>query len=204
MKSINFTEQMFRAVIDGRKTQTRRIMKPQIGDCKKSCSGRGSCNFKFVDNGLLEGCDCYDVHKPRYKVGETVYLKEPYCVISERLNSLIYKFDNKPIFDDVKWKNKLFMPEKYARYFIEITAVRCERLQDISGEDCIREGIFKTHYTDGKGWVHYDHRKRAVPTSSWCQTPKKAFECLIYEIYGFEVWEANPFVWVYEFELIKN
>jgi hypothetical protein len=146
MKGIIFTEPMFHKVASGEKTQTRRIIKPQpdfISD-----------NFHWAkkNNG--------DVILPRYKPGETLYLKEPYAFAalhgfeeiyddydivypcpSENV-PIVYKYSSyKHIFvRKTIWQNKLFMPAKYARHFIEITGVRCERLQDISDEDCLKEG----------------------------------------------------------------
>ncbi|MCC8153091.1 MAG: hypothetical protein LIP01_02065 [Tannerellaceae bacterium] len=87
--------------------------------------------------------------KPRYNVGEKVYLKEPYIKLTNPDGSdyFGYKYGS----DDVikyKWQNKLFMPADAARYFIEITGVKVERLRDISEEDCIREGISKFGRTE--------------------------------------------------------
>ena len=144
--------------------------------------------------------------KPKYKVGETVYLKEPYAVsgkyIIYKLGSTIgQEFDKAGI----KWKNKLFMPESAARYFIEITGVRAERLQDISEEDCLKEGIeynsnpfsecntigcsFGVKFPYNNGYVNYT-------------TPRKAYASLIDKINGKGTWERNPFVWVYDFKLL--
>lgn len=100
-------------------------------------------------------------------------------------------------------KNKLFMPEKYARYFIEITAVRAERLQDITEEDCIKEGIeyspeavpigypFGAVFPYNNGFHNYT-------------TAKEAYAALINNISGKGTWERNPFVWVYDFRLIQE
>jgi len=101
--------------------------------------------------------------KPRYKVGETVYLKEPYFPYC--FERALYKYDSKNQFG--KWSNKLFMPEKYARYFIEITGVRCEQLQDISDEDCMKEGIF-LDFIETDYFHYYDDENRYY--CSTCET----------------------------------
>ena len=130
MNGICFIEPLFHAVVNGSKTQTRRIMKPQP---------------YLIEHGVPMD-DWLNVINPRYKVGEVLYLKEPYTNEVDGHIGVAYKY--RPSNTDgiseseIKWKNKLFMPEKYARYFIKITAVRCERLQDISDEDCLKEGIF--------------------------------------------------------------
>jgi hypothetical protein len=150
MKGIVFTEPLFHQVINGEKTQTRRIIKPQPDDVKEIHNENTAVmQVKTFGGGFIN---------PRYKKGETLYLKEPYCICND---ILLYRYDNKEcqnkhICDYVGgcdfdgWQNKLFMPEKYARYYIKITGVRAERLQEIRDEDCLKEGIFfdkvKTNY----------------------------------------------------------
>jgi len=178
MKGIIFSEPMFNAVIDGRKTQTRRIMTPQP---KSDLIAKYHCN-------------------PRYKAGEIVYLKEPYLPIMRT----IYKYDGGDYDPKLKWKNKLFMMERYARYFIEITAVRCERLQDISDDDCLKEGIEELNA--GEIIPNYqDYIQYSNGDEYNYDTPQKAYAALINKIYGKGTWESNPYVWVYDFKLtIKN
>ena len=212
MKGICFTEEMFNAVIDGRKTQTRRIMKPQPQ--------------VFYPNGnpvLLQGDDNIKPIKPRYKAGETVYLKEPYCLDCDfiqhkyskewKANGKIrYKYNGDELSELSRlakgfnvWSNKLFMLEKYARYFIKIEAVRCERLQDISErEDCLKEGIEELNA--GEIIPNYqDYIQYSNGDEYNYDTPQKAYAALINKIYGKGTWESNPYVWVYDFKLtIKN
>jgi hypothetical protein len=114
MKGICFIEPLFQAIIAGEKTQTRRIVPA---------------------NGIQ-----------RYKEGDILYLKEPYYSTLDvnGLIQVIHKYNGfiPPDFQippDFHWQNKLFMPEYVARYFITITSVRKERLQEISNEDCIKE-----------------------------------------------------------------
>jgi hypothetical protein len=134
---------------------------------------------------------------PKYKVGDTVYLKEPYYIDPSEMNgcNILYKFEKD--INGIKWKNKLFMPEFAARLFIEITEVRAERLQEISEEDCIKEGIesftkdeklFK-YSLDGCGW------------SEMPRTAREAYAVLIDHINGKGTWNSNPWVYVYEFKL---
>jgi len=188
-KGIMFTEAIFNAVIEGRKTQTRRIVKPQPHDFyipnklsiprETSIDGaQGKSSRKF---------------KPRYKLGEKVFIKEPYQYVGSPDAGIKYKYDNDSeinfIVGDL-WKNKLFMPAKYARYFIEITGVRCERLQDISDEDCLSEGIVKTI-------------DMVLRFDDIFNTPQQAYAALINKINGKGTWESNPYVWVYSFRLVK-
>ena len=124
MKGICFVEPLFNKVVDGSKTQTRRI-----------CGFRGKDLSEVEKAKLLAKC--------RYRLNEEVYLKEPY-IDDLSMDDVFYKYgEEDPMLDySYAWKNKLFMPESAARYFIKITGVRIERLQDISDEDCLKEGIY--------------------------------------------------------------
>ncbi len=144
----------------------------------------------------------------RYKVGETLYLKEPYFVNKD--GSIDYKFDNKVKHE--KWENKLFMPEKYARYYIRILDKNQEHLQDITEEECFKEGIVM-EYLDFNIFCEpqiglsqttelLDLYRNGVDGESYF-TPEGAFAALIDEINGFGTWDSNPIVTRYEFELLK-
>ncbi len=223
MKGICFKSPLFHLTVQGTKKQTRRIIKPQPDKLrsinrifcntipsyeltKKPWEPEPSYHFFMHEGKYL---------KPRYKVDEIVYLKEPYHVFDEENNLCLYKYPPKEDwltdkeFSDIVhslselkgWHNKLFMPEKYARYFIKITNVRAERLQDISEEDCIKEGIkvgrcgneskwMKAFYVEGDNQPYI--------------TARRAYEMLINKINGKDTWQSNPWVWVYEYELIKQ
>lgn len=154
----------------------------------------------------------------RYKVGEILYLKEPYCIGvngCDTLPSLIYyKYNEKDmlfltrtgLINDIKWKNKLFMPASDARHFIKITSVRPERLQDISDEDCIKEGIVLAKRSGFvPGGMAYDVSEEWNYTYScpaW--TPREVYAHLIDDINGKGTWESNPWVWVYDYTLCNR
>ena len=138
----------------------------------------------------------------RYKVGETLYLKEPYFVNTD--GSIDYKFDNKVKHE--KWENKLFMPKRHARYFIKIKDKKQEHLQDISYIECLREGIKEysvISVESGKKRRTSELVFENPTTGLWYQSPYKAFAALIDEINGKGTWESNPVVTRYEFELLK-
>ena len=207
MKGLLFTECLFSKVIGGTKTQTRRLMKEQPKN-KSFYSKADDYFYNDFGNGV-----CGKMKQPRYKVGEVVYLKEPYVqeaivqandlgAMYEATGNYRYKYaghsfsvlDKDSVFGH--WKNKMFMPQSAARYFIEITAVRAERLQDISDEDCLKEGIYngKTNYYGYlNGFDNYPYK-----------TPQKAYAVLINKINGKGIWESNPFVWIYDFKLCKK
>lgn len=98
---------------------------------------------------------------------------------------------------DAKWENKLFMPEYAARYFIKITGVGADRLQDISEGDCCKEGITLDTAYYFSDWIpSYND-----PDSGGCPNYIAAYADLIDSIHGKGTWENNPFVWVYDFVL---
>ncbi len=211
MKGIIFTESNFNLTVQRVKTMTRRIIKSQPDNIRSFNRVLGNTpDYELSEKPWTpEPAYHFFMHegkylKPRYKVGETVYLKEPY-IITGQTYEYEYLHENKTDIACIKrnggYKNKLFMPEKYARYFIKITNVRAERLQDISEEDCIKEGIkvgrcgneskwMKAFYVEGDNQPYI--------------TARRAYEMLINKINGKDTWQSNPWVWVYEYELIKQ
>jgi len=179
MKGILFSEPMFNFVIEGRKTQTRRIVKPQPQGC-----------FVPTKDGYQDGH--YHNFDHRYEVGETVYIKEPYSFGLE--DETVYKYSSLEI-KGYKWENKLFMPAKYARYFIEITGVRCERVNEITSEDCLKEGICLVNDPIGMKCYHWDKNSNYAYAN-----PREAYAALFDSINGKGIWESNPYVWVYSFK----
>ena len=202
MKGILFTESMFNAAINGTKTQTRRIVKPQPE--KISISGDGLIFWGQFKEGEFKPI------KPKYKVEEILYLQEPYCLdcdfiqhkyskewVANGKMRYMYAGDKISQLSRVAngfnvWSKN--MPAEYARYFIEITGVRCERLQNISNSDCEFEGIASVLDI---GWSNkYDGKAH--------KTRQEAYAALINKIHGKGTWESNPYVWVFDFELVNN
>ena len=212
MQGICFKEPLFHATVEGLKTQTRRLLSKKDNDLvEQFMTGYIAKGFgNIVPSGII---------KPRYKVGDIVYLKEAYCLINPVEWGAQYKYDKRVFVENglpIEWKNKLFMPAEYARYFIEITAVRCERLQEISNEDCMKEGIKKfREYEDlckipisqigsDDDVYHWDYdlaQNMGIGTVD--KSPIGAFAALIDSIKK-GTWDANPYVFVYEYKLIKK
>lgn len=226
MNGICFKEPLFHLTVQGIKKQTRRIIKPQPDNIR-------SINTELCEHPGYElskkpwpynGAHHFLMHEgkyinPRYKVGETVYLKEPYYVhemsnpfVAYTWSEVAYKYGEDPdvieYMEDLlgieKWGNKLFMPDKYARHFIKITAVRAERLQDISEEDCIKEGIRRDEEGFKNGVVFNKRKHFLYGCEHAYGSAKMAYRGLIEHIHGFGVWEENPLMWVYDYELAEN
>ena len=145
---------------------------------------------------------------PKYKVGEVVAIAQRYKdVVGKRDEAQetlgLYKIGKRYLTMEemgAGWNNKLFVRADFMPHHIRITNIKIERLQDISDKDCLKEGIYKgqcgsadTHFMDA-----YYYKGDIQP---YC-TPREAFAALIDKVSGKGTWESNPYVFVYEFELI--
>ena len=253
MKGICYKEPLFHATIEKRKEQTRRIMHIQPIDgrnwgVRTLLDSTGRDNKKNIGKNfysIFDGLETTERYKryfsPKYKVGDVVYLKEPYCQDCDTIKhehstewiangKFRYKYNGDEISELAKdsygfgkWKNKLFMPASAARYFIKIVGVRAERLQDISDEDCLKEGIFYEReicypysilYGNGFSaktrkelWDEHYGTMIKAENGTRClgfKTPQEAYASLINKISGKDTWDINPFVWVYDFALCNN
>ncbi len=103
------------------------------------------------------------------------------------------------------WSNKMFVRADLMPHHIRITNIQLERLQDISDEDCIKEGIYKdecrTHF-NGYAFEIIKDQNGCVMSKTWYNRPRKAFAALIDRISRKGTWDSNPYVFVYDFELV--
>lgn len=191
-KKIMFNDKfgLTQAVLDGRKTMTRCISEDQIR------------NSIFCKSGY-ESIHGYEI-KPKYKVGEVVAIAQSYeSVYNEKgletMDMLVSWLKNHK-----GWQNKLFVAAGYMIHHIRITDIKIERLQDISDEDCLKEGIYRLDSANGNGGIAYSFvgasDKKHIGLYN---TPRDAFEVLIDKVSGKGVFQSNPYVFVYEFNLIK-
>lgn len=190
MKPILFNAEMVRAILDGRKSCTRRLVKPQpdgkhtfpLGFVTDSTEKKEMGCFGF---GIDEYGGSIQYAKPPYQPGDILYVRETW---KKAPNGYYYYEDwqRDDIADVTKWKPSIHMPKEAARIWLKVTDVKVERLQEISGEDLTKEGIdlFRSNYVR----VAFDEFKNI-----WNFTIKKSD----LDRYG---WDANPWVWVIEFE----
>lgn len=211
MKKIMFNDRygLTEAVLSGRKTQTRRIINPQpevserMGMVWKGyaygiTSPCGSpCFLKDVYHNFLSGTN-YPQDR-RYKVGEVVAVAQAY---NDFYND---ECDPRIFPDGAGWTNKMFVRADLMPHHIRITNVRVERLQDISDEDCFREGIYPYYYGDEKEKIEcgfYPDGFSFDGIDCHYPTPREAYAALIDRISGKGTWQSNTFVFVYDFELV--
>lgn len=216
MKKIMFNDRygLTEAVLSGRKTQTRRIIKPQP-TFNEHCGivWRGFAHGLSLQFDEIKG-SChnfittteYDKSCNRYRAGEVLAVAQPYVkVVSATTTWLTDKWEPKPEFE-AGWNNKMFVRADLMPHRIRITNVRVERLQDISDEGCIKEGIYKDEssaYFSGYAFDISKDQYGNVLAKRWYKTPREAYAALIDRIAGKGTWESNPWVFVYDFELVK-
>lgn len=189
------------AVIEGRKTMTRRMIS---GSPLLPADHIEEARYfaGFIQIVANDGETLLEV-KSRYKVGEVVAVAQSYrdvCAGGFEPDATILRlFEEQRI---AGWTNKMFTKAELMPYQIRITGIKCERLQDISDEDCFREGISESWYesTDTTTYGYADEKKG---TAVEFDTPRKAFATLIDKVSGKGTWARNPWVVVYEFELVK-
>lgn len=194
MKKIMFNDQygLTQAVLEGRKTQTRRIA------YEKPFKYIRSCGFitEGKDKGKLSINDGYEiVAKSTYKIGEVV-------AVAQRYNDI--PFSNEIFMEtglSIGWLNKMFVKSSLMPHQIKITNIRCERLQYISTDDCMKEGIFCSHIEGFHDAYSYDATNDSKRKKWWYDTPIKAYKMLSCKLHLH--WGTNPLVFVYDFELVK-
>ncbi len=219
MKKIMFNDKfsLTQAVLEGRKTMTRRIVTYPLKFRGVNVAGYFVC--KRPSGEVTEIC-MYDEDErmidggqilPKYKVGEVVAIAQSYKDLGYDPDSLDRDPKDLGIRGFMKhsagWNNKMFVSAAACKKHIRITGVKCERLQDISDEDCLKEGIVRQEViSDESPFLYaYDaflNGESGYFASRWFKNPKEAFAALIDKVSGKGTWESNPFVFAYEFELI--
>ena len=214
-KPILFSTEMVQAILAGRKTQTRRIVKPQPSyfPYTDSKEGHEKTLKSYINAGLKN-----EAIKGKYQFGNILWVRETfYEPLFDGLNgAYYYKADLEKLGWEFKWKPSLFMPKEAARIFLKVTNVRCERLQDISEEDAIAEGIDCHTDEDGKLQV-YCYPVKGKDKTIFCDSyiSEGIFNLKDPAAFSFQKlwdsinakkhpWESNPWVWVYDFEVIDK
>nr|DAL00593.1 MAG TPA: ASCH domain protein [Caudoviricetes sp.] len=215
MKKIMFSDKfgLTQAVLDGRKTMTRRIIK-----CPITFRGEWVAGFNIhrsPSDKKIVGFPCmYDADErefdmgeilPKYELGEVVAIAQSYMDVDrfhrkgknaaylEYLDSILPELKLYP-----GWGNKMFVKADLMPHHIKITGIKVERLQDISDEDCLKEGIIHVSTFLGQKIYHTPHVNGSYLSTNVAQ---EAFAYLIDKVSGKGVWESNPFVFAYEFVL---
>lgn len=198
-KPILFSTPMVQAILAGRKTQTRRVIKHQYSDSVFEMSNGVLCETEppvpsvKLENGMTrhkvrQFVPC----KPKYQPGDILWVRETWVQWADSPASYSYRADgevgeggNMHLDRLDKWRSPRFMPRAAARIFLRVTGVRAEQVQDISEADATKEGC-------------YILREHNTPIDEYhilwdALNAKRGYS-----------WDSNPWVWVYSFEAIKQ
>ena len=197
MKPIIFSAPMVRAILSGSKSQTRRVMNPE-----PTIDADGMWHWKdcqWMDGGLgfpPSGIEDYAPHK----VNDELWVRETWRVHSADEGTCSYEY----FADDVNngggtWKPSIFMPPYAARIFLRVTGIRLQRLQNITEEDALAEGVWNLRQTENEPPIEifsrlWDMLNGNKEGHTWARNPWVW-------VYTFE---RNPWLWVYTFERIPS
>jgi len=214
MKPILFSTPMVQAILDGRKTMTRRVVKPQPKLLSEASNHKHNM-YSWKDG--MYALDMYPTNSllikeaSRYQVGDILWVRETwqeckcgFCEFCNNGDSVIYKASVNQdgtyknyytcVEDEMHWKPSIFMPKEACRIFLRVTNVRVERLKNISEDDAQKEGVEPL----------FDFTDVCPETGMPCSDFKTPFQELWNSINGKGAWEANPYVFVYEFEKVEK
>jgi hypothetical protein len=244
MKSKVFKENILNRVVDGSITQFREL--PVLIDCGEDHLKYIEADWQKEPMTLQCGSDGYyhcqycgygdEWLKPRFKVGDMVYLKESWYDPGGN-SRLLYKREEPEVVADLRkrkikrfWNTPITMYEDIANYFIEITNVKCERLQNVTDEDALKEGVeplftqeqcdtvvgiigtkssdhgYKNYLWHG----HFNYGMGNKKSDNWYHqhanydTPSGSFSSLVSRDYHNHIWWDNPYFFIYEFKKVNR
>lgn len=204
-RPVLFNGDMVRAILDGRKTQTRRVIKPSVLNLFNVASNVGECSpLTMGDPVDPRSQSYYGEFSPFGQVGDRLWVRETFGDCGSRL---VYRADsNDGASCSVKrWVPSIHMPRSACRLVLEITNVRVERLNSISEEDALAEGIRRTDNNFGNGPAYCDYMLANLnDVAEWYNRPSDSFISLWQSIYGAESWQHSPWVWVIEFKVVRD
>lgn len=224
MKKIMFSDayKLTEAVLSGRKTQTRRIIKRNqlferqgmwTDDEKKAWEKSGISESDFQSKEDKHNAFEWLKAHASYKVGEIVAVAQSYKDAGYKPDKIWYRYvpqhDGylKQYAEELKgWTNKMFVCAEAMPHQIRITNVRVERLQDISDDECIKEGVGISATNNRIGYpfsIPFNYYVGEDKEGCRYSTPREAYAALIDRISGKGTWDSNPYVFVYDFELVK-
>ncbi|QHQ14549.1 morphogenetic protein [Pectobacterium parmentieri] len=213
-RPIIFNAEMVRAILDGSKTQTRRTLRIQPTECNHThWPEHPNSEWNYDDRGWscavcgngvsLAKRDVKGITCPFGKVGDRLWVRETWARynIDQNAHDMAYRAttpDDWP--KEGRWRPSIHMPRWASRILLEITDVRVERLNDISEENAIAEGVARRHSDTYHGFYR-DYENEGY--GQGCTFANDSFRSLWKSIYGAESWEANPWVWVIEFKRME-
>lgn len=195
-KPILFNTEMVKAILDGRKNQTRRLIKPAIDGETILSFARMDGKIALFNVKITGGSIPFPLRACKYEAGDLLWVRETWAHVKFGTGDWHYeyradqedptKFSNGSF---AEWRPSIHMPKDAARLFLRVTGIRCERLQDMTAQDSLDEGVK----------LHLEGIMKGEPALApfarlWDSTLKKGGEIARFG------WAANPWVWVIEFE----
>ena len=190
IKPILFNTEMVRAILDGRKTCTRRLPRKQIEEKYIEYD-------EWVQAVAVPGCTYlrekeFYTQYPPYQPGDLMYVRETF--IQAAAHTFWYKADDKSwMSEGLHWKPAIHMPKEAARIWLKVTDVRVERLQDITDDGAKDEGA---NWKNGQN-VGWEEKMKRTATERFAEIWDSTIKKSDLDRYG---WRANPYVWVIQFE----
>lgn len=217
-RPVIFNGEMVRAILDGRKTQTRRALIWKRQPYMEMAERDDGSIWPWAEDGERGGDIWFPC--PFGEVGDRLWVRETFMDLTGtgieattgKFEGFAYRADTPAgsYGDEVrkeyglKWTPSLHMPRKACRILLEITAVRVERLNDISVEDAKAEGVRAFGNNFGNGPAYCDYLLPNLDDAAeWYNCASDSFKSLWKSIYGAENWRANPWVWVIEFRRVE-
>ena len=191
-KPILFNPHMVRAILNDRKTQTRRIMKlPKLADNISGDDGIYVPTRRI--NGKPPALQVGEPIKSCYHIGDILYVRETFKPDYHNEGSYCYKAvdDTREMWPNniINWSPSIHMPKSAARIFLRVTNVRVERLRRITYGDCCAEGVYDVN-----------DLKCAADGSTATERFRELWDSVSVREHN---WESNPWVWVYKFERVE-
>lgn len=207
MKKIMFSDKygLTKAVLDGRKTVTMRLIPQSVLDSVDKF--RVEYYNGTFDTLTFKECIEHMLYVERnlkipFHIQDEVAIAQSYmnCIIENKsfLHNVYYPEFGIKGRAPRGWDNKMFVRAELMPHRIKITGIRVEQLQDITDEDCLKEGLEWAH-----GLFYVNYNKDTGSRMNLGNTPREAFASLIDKVSGKGTWNSNPWVLRYEFELIK-
>ncbi|MDX0354272.1 hypothetical protein GOC51_03500 [Sinorhizobium meliloti] len=214
-RPILFSGPMVRALLDGRKTQTRRLCKDQppagVTIIRKTIRPFGKEPYHAFERRTKFGNFGGEV-PVKISRGDRLWVKETHARVGDNgddhmacpdLTRLVYYRADDVQPELSRWRPSIFMRRQDSRLTLIVTEVRVERLQDISEADAIAEGIERHH----SGWMPYStafYEADGVTPANYHVDPRESYRSLWNKINGFGAWEANPWIAAHTFTVIKQ